>query len=121
MVQKGVIRYMKRILFVCSANIQRSKTAEDYFAEQYPTVEFASAGTNLRLCRKEGTNPLTEVLMEWADTVLVMEDKHRKAIRQNGGAQFGKKIRVLGIPDRYKYYQRELIELLEERATAYLG
>ncbi|MFK8165117.1 MAG: phosphotyrosine protein phosphatase [Lewinella sp.] len=112
---------MKKILFVCSANIQRSKTAEDYFAEQYPTLEFASAGTNLRLCRKEGTTPLTEELMEWADTVLVMEERHRKAIGQNGGARFGKKIRVLGVPDRYKYFQRELIELLEERGVGYFG
>jgi predicted protein tyrosine phosphatase len=111
---------MKKILFVCSANIQRSKTAEDYFAERYPSVEFASAGTNLRLCRKEGSNPLTEALMEWADAVLVMEERHRKAIQQNGGARFGKKIRVLGIPDRYKYYQRELIELLEELTAEYL-
>ncbi|MFT6000026.1 MAG: putative protein tyrosine phosphatase [Neolewinella sp.] len=110
---------MKRILFVCSANIQRSKTAEDFFAEEYPSLEFASAGTNLKLCRKEGTIPLTEALMEWADLLLVMEERHRKAIKTTGGARFGKKIRVLGIPDRYKYYQRELIELLVERAVVY--
>jgi predicted protein tyrosine phosphatase len=111
---------MKNILFVCSANIQRSKTAEDYFAEQYPSLEFASAGTNLKLCQKEGTNPLTEAMMLWADCVLVMEERHRKAIKTNGGARFGNKIRVLRIPDRYKYYQRELIDLLEEKAGGFL-
>ena len=43
-----------KILFVCSANKQRSKTAEDYFASKYGNHEFLSAGTNLKLFRKEG-------------------------------------------------------------------
>jgi predicted protein tyrosine phosphatase len=59
--------------------------------------------------------------MEWVDTVLVMEERHRKSISQNGGALFGKNIRILGIPDRYKYYQQKLISLLEERAVGYFG
>lgn len=58
--------------------------------------------------------------MEWADIVLVMEERHRKAIMTNGGARFGKKVRVLGIPDRYKYFQRELILLLAERSVGYI-
>jgi len=53
-----------RILFVCSANKQRSKTAEDYFAQEYQDYEFQSAGTNLKICRKEGTTSLTEDLLE---------------------------------------------------------
>jgi len=59
--------------------------------------------------------------MEWADIILVMEEKHRKIIVENGGSQFGKKINVLVIPDRFKYYQKELIALLEEKVLPYLN
>ena len=40
--------------------------------------------------------------MNWADLVLVMEEKHRKLIVKNGGSEFGSKIKVLSIPDRLK-------------------
>ncbi|WP_299368652.1 hypothetical protein [Winogradskyella sp.] len=64
---------MKKILFVCSANKQRSKTASDYFSEKFSDFEFDSAGTNFKVCNKEGTQPLTEALMNWADLVFAME------------------------------------------------
>lgn len=54
---------MKNILFICSANKERSKTAEDYFSGRFPHVNFNSCGTNIKLCEKEGTNPLTEDLL----------------------------------------------------------
>ncbi len=107
---------MNNILFVCSANKQRSKTASDYFSEKIGNLEFDSAGTNHKICNKEGTQPLTEFLMEWADLVIVMEEKHKRLIVNNGGSQFRKKIQVLRIPDRYKYNQKELIDLLELKA-----
>lgn len=107
---------MTNILFVCSANKQRSPTAADYFTEKFPQLDFESAGTNHKICRQEGTQPLTEELMEWAELVVVMEERHRRIITENGGSRFGGKIRVLGIPDRFKYYQRELIELLVDKA-----
>ncbi|MFD2824449.1 phosphotyrosine protein phosphatase [Lacinutrix iliipiscaria] len=106
---------MKNILFVCSANKQRSKTASDYFSEKLLDFNFDSAGTNHKICNKEGTQPLTMELMNWADLVIVMEEKHRKLIVENGGSEFGKKIKVLSIPDKFKYYQKELIDLLEQK------
>jgi predicted protein tyrosine phosphatase len=107
---------MKKILFVCSANKQRSKTASDYFSEKYDDILFDSAGTNHKICNKEGTQSLTEKLMIWADQVIVMEEKHRRIITKNGGSQYRKKIIVLSIPDHFKYYQKELIALLEKKA-----
>lgn len=61
-----------KVLFVCSANKQRSKTAEDYFSERHPSLEFKSAGTNHKICAKEGTTPLTKDLIEWADKVFLL-------------------------------------------------
>lgn len=111
---------MTNVLFVCSANKLRSATAADYFAEKFTSLSFDSAGTNHKICRKEGTTPLTEELMEWADIVLVMEEKHRRIILTNGGSAYGRKLRVLAIPDHFKYYQKELIELLVMKAEPLL-
>lgn len=108
-----------KILFVCSANKQRSKTAEDYFGSIHKELSFNSAGTNLKLCQKEGTNPLDINMLEWADLVLVMENKHREIINKNTKSKYSKKIIVLEIEDVYKYYQMELIEILEKRANKY--
>ena len=112
---------MKKILFICSANIQRSKTAEDYFAAQYPQNEYVSAGTNIKMCQREGTIPLDEDLLIWADLILVMENRHLQATKKIGKGNYGKKIKVLNIPDRYKYYQPELLDLLEEKVRPYLS
>ena len=109
----------KNILFVCSANLQRSKTGEDYFSSVYPNYTFQSAGTNLKVCQKEGTNPLTEELLIWADMVFVMENKHSKSIQKLSSNSYAKKIIVLAIEDKYNYYQPELIAILREKTSNY--
>ncbi|MBM09752.1 phosphotyrosine protein phosphatase [Leeuwenhoekiella blandensis] len=104
-------------LFICSANKQRSKTAEDYFAAHYPNLKIQSAGTNLRLCRQEGTTPLSEDLLQWADCIWVMESRHRDHIKKSFGSNYYAKITVLHIPDHYPYYDPELLQLLEKRVS----
>ncbi len=110
----------KNFLFICSANIQRSKTAEDYFSSIYNDLNFQSAGTNLKICHKEGTNPIDIDMLEWADKVLVMEKKHRDLINKNTSSKYNNKIAVLGIQDIYKYYQKELIDILILKSTKFL-
>lgn len=112
---------MKNILFVCSANKQRSKTAEDYFSEIYSDLSFSSAGTNIKLCQKEGTNPLSEINLQNADLIFVMETKHKNQINLKTKNKYSKKIETLNIPDIYKYYQNELIEILIQKVTKKLG
>lgn len=110
----------KKILFVCSANKDRSKTAEDYFASISENYLFESAGTNLKLCNKEGTNPLEEHMLAWADLIVVMEHKHKKWIDTNTIQNTIGKLVVLNIPDVYKYYQPELIHILKQKMKAHL-
>ena len=110
----------KTILFVCSANKQRSKTTEDYFSSKYADFHFLSAGTNIKICEREGTNPLTVDLLKNSDLVFVMEQKYKKQIADYVNGKFKKEIIVLNIPDIYKYYQTELIDILEEKLKAYL-
>ncbi|CAM3786702.1 hypothetical protein FLGE108171_15020 [Flavobacterium gelidilacus] len=92
----------QNILFVCSANKQRSKTAEDYCSLTFKDFNFKSAGTNIKLCNKEGTNPVDTEMLEWANLILVMETKHKELIIKNTQSKYIKKIIVLDIQDIYK-------------------
>lgn len=106
------------VLFVCSGNVDRSKTAEDFFSEQFDQTRFTSGGTNHKICRQEGTNPLTQEMVSDADRIFVMENKHRDWIYENLDAK-GKEIIVLGIEDKYTYYSIKLIELLQQKCNRY--
>jgi predicted protein tyrosine phosphatase len=107
------------ILFVCSANKLRSKTADDHFSSTHPEENFMSAGTNHKVCMQEGTTPLEEYMLEWADKIYVMENKHLKIIRKHTNNKYSNKVTVLHIPDDYKYMQKELINLLEKKCLPF--
>jgi len=107
------------ILFVCSANKQRSKTGEDYFSTIYPKINFQSAGTNQNICNQEGTLFLNEEMLTWAGIVFVMENKHLIQICKFTSNKYKSKIIVLSIEDKYNYYQKELIQILIEKTTKY--
>ena len=106
---------MQNILFICSANKDRSKTAEDYFSEIYPELNFDSAGTNQRICFQLGTNFIDLAQLDWANSIFVMEKKHADFVNQFSDREFRNKINILRIKDIYKYNQKELIEVLEEK------
>jgi predicted protein tyrosine phosphatase len=104
-----------RVLFVCSQNKFRSPTAEVIFSA-WPGVEAASAGTD-----SDAVTPLSEDLIEWADVIFAMEDRHRQKIRQRFGKQIAaKRVIVLRIPDRYAYMDAELIQILNRKVVPYL-
>ena len=87
---------MKKALFVCTANLQRSPTAEDMFHGWKGMWEAKSAG----IMPDPGGNPLSQNLIDWADVIIVMEPMHNQYIQ----AHFQRatsKVHVLSIPDRY--------------------
>lgn len=106
---------MKNILFICSANKDRSKTAEDYFAIKYPELEFDSAGTNKKICNQLGTNYIAQEQLEMANCVYVMEEKHLQAINELFGSVYNHKITVLNIADVYEYGTKALVDVLKEK------
>jgi predicted protein tyrosine phosphatase len=108
---------MRKILFVCSANVDRSKTVKDHFSAKHTEMAFRSSGTNKSICFQEGTNYLDEEYLEWADTIYVMERKHLKAIQSFSKLKQGNKIKVLDIPDHYKYGDPELIKELDGKVN----
>ncbi|HTB63041.1 MAG TPA: low molecular weight protein tyrosine phosphatase family protein [Opitutales bacterium] len=103
------------VLFVCSANQQRSPTAEAVFAD-WPGIEVASAGVDNR-----AYVTLTPELLEWANLIFVMEQMHRQKISQKFKPYLkNQRIICLNIPDEYGYMQPELVELLRRRVTHHL-
>jgi len=105
-----------KVLFLCSANKLRSRTAEDFMPLHFPDHEYQSAGTNIRICQKEGTTPVTQELIDWADLVVCMETKHLHQIAKGRP----KRVKVLHIKDQWKYGESGLIELLKEKLSGTL-
>src|SRR5207245_3140135 len=68
--QRSLAVARERILFVCTANVDRSRTAEDLYRDD-PRYEVRSAGT-----APFATTPLTRELLQWADRVFVMCERH---------------------------------------------
>jgi predicted protein tyrosine phosphatase len=106
---------MKHFLFVCSQNRLRSPTAEHIFAD-YPGIEVSSAGTN-----NDAENPLSAELVEWADTIFVMERVHRNKLQSRYRAAIGaRRIVCLDIPDDYEFMDPALVHLLKSRMARHL-
>jgi len=106
---------MMRVLFVCSRNRRRSPTAEALFAGR-EGIETLSAGTAL-----DAEAPVSAELIAWADIIFAMETVHRRRLEE----QFGKlltqkKLIVLGIADKYRYMDAQLVELLLKKASPFL-
>ena len=81
---------MKKILFICNANLNRSPTAEKIFKDRFETK---SAGLY-------NESPLKEQQLKWADVVVVMEEDQRSEIAKRFPKQYmQKKILSLDIPD----------------------
>lgn len=102
------------ILFVCSKNKWRSRTAETIFRD-HPQHEVKSAGTDAGARVR-----LTAQHLAWAELICVMEDKHRQLIQQRFSRSFDDKIIVLDIPDDYQYMDEELITILKASVSSYL-
>ena len=104
------------VLFVCSRNRLRSPTAEALFHGVGGLV-CASAGTAL-----DAEEALGQDHVDWADLVVAMEQRHRKAIESKFPALAkNSKIATLGIPDDFRFMDPALIELLWARAGPLLG
>ena len=96
------------ILFVCSMNKWRSRTAETIFKDNGQHI-VKSAGT-----RNSARIKLTQKHINWADKIFVMEDKHEVNIKKNFRIdRSSKTLEVLGIPDVYEYMNEELISILQ--------
>jgi len=103
-----------RVLFVCTGNMDRSPTAEDLL-KGVEGFEVKSAGTST-LARKR----ISKEFIDWADVIFAMEDHHQKAILSLSPSA-AHKVVVLGVPDRYRRGDPELIAVLRRKLVGHLG
>jgi predicted protein tyrosine phosphatase len=106
---------MINVLFVCSANRQRSPTAEQV-CSTWPGVETDSAGIST------GADVLlSSEQVDWADIIFVMEKTHRnKLVRQFRARLKDKRVICLDIPDHYDFMDPALVRIIEKRVSRFL-
>lgn len=104
-----------KILFVCSRNRWRSRTAETIFKD-HPYHEVRSAGT-----AADARIKVNEKLVKWADLIFVMEKRHKQLLQEKfNQSLMDKQIVILDIEDNYQYMDEELIDILKTSVNPYL-
>jgi protein-tyrosine phosphatase len=109
--------HRERILFVCTANVDRSRTAEDLYRHD-DRYEVRSAGV-----APFATVVVTRELLLWADRVFVMnerEDQHRTLIRIRF-PDVDRPLVDLDVQDRWHRGDPVLVKLLTRRLRPHLG
>lgn len=107
----------ERILFVCTANVDRSPTAEDLYRDD-ERYEVRSAGI-----APFATQPVTRDLLLWADRAFVMnerEDQHKTLLKIRF-PDVDRPVVDLDVQDRWHRGDPELVALLLRRLRPHLG
>ncbi|MBI2068531.1 MAG: HD domain-containing protein [Candidatus Yanofskybacteria bacterium] len=106
-----------KLLFICTANTNRSRAAEDLFADS-SRYEAKSAG--FKMLESSG-QVLTQELINWADKIFVMDeisDHHLTRLRSGFDVQ-NKDVVVLDIPDRFGRKDRNLSAMLKQKLVGH--
>lgn len=107
------------ILFVCSANKDRSRTAEIHFQHKYPEMRFRSAGINQYLSKKHGGVYLERYMLDQATRIICMEKEHANHILKRFDGLFADRIEILNLGDTEPFMATGLIAMLEEKFILY--
>ena len=107
----------QRILFVCTANVDRSRTAEDLYRAD-PRYEVLSAGTGAF-----ARTPVTREMLLWADRVFVMserEDRHHTPLKLRFPG-VDRPVVDLDVEDRWRRGHPELVKRILKALRPHLG
>lgn len=98
----GIMDYVARPdkwLFICSANVARSPTAE--FLARKAGLLARSCGTGGRNGEHYVVTPMTREIVQWADVIVCMKDGHRLALEAVGVDLQARKVFVWGLDDKW--------------------
>ncbi|MDR1298239.1 MAG: hypothetical protein LBO05_12925 [Deltaproteobacteria bacterium] len=99
-----------KVLFVCSANVDRSPTAEVVHRGRQ-SVAARSAGVG-----EGAATPVSKQLADWADIVCAMEDWHVRRLREKFASSLERTpVFNLDVPDVHSYMDGALITLIEKK------
>ena len=97
------------VLFVCSMNKWRSPTAERVY-KNHPLLNVRSVGTSSKARRT-----ITVADVRWSDLIIFMEKKHRELAEAKYRSETAhREMHVLGLEDRFKFMDPELIAKVHE-------
>jgi len=101
-------------LFICSANVARSPTAE-YLARKAGMIA-RSCGTGGRREEMYTVTPMTPGILEWADVIVCMKEGHRLAIESRYPFALRKKVFVWELDDKWGVpYHPVMMEIIERK------
>ena len=95
-----------RLLFICSANLNRSPTFQKWFEKFHPEYDVKSTG-----CWQGYPDRLDETILDWADWVFVMDISHEMHLKRNY-RKIMEKVRVVGVSDQYDVGSSELRNII---------
>ena len=107
----------EKILFVCTANIDRSRTAEDLYRND-PRYEVRSAGT-----APFAQQPVDRDLVLWADRIFVMcerEDRHHTLLKLRFPG-VDRPVVDLDVEDRWRRGHPDLVKRILKALKPHLG
>ncbi len=99
----------KKILTVCSANINRSTTTAFLLKLMDSKNEVWSRGSNRIACNIYGGTFCLNSDIQEADEIICMEQRNRKELLNYYGNSIDNKIRVLNIKDEFKAFSSDLV------------
>lgn len=105
----------KRVLCMCSAGLLRSPTAAAVLSQEPFRYNTRSAG----VVTTHALIPVDDVLLAWADEVVVMESWQKHFIKEDKG--YSGPIVCLDIEDSYDYMDPSLCEQILDRYTEKTG
>jgi predicted protein tyrosine phosphatase len=106
---------MSNIIFICTANRDRSRTAEIYFQNKYPEYRFRSAGINKYLSERHGGIHVKNYMLDIADRIICAEQIHADYIVSKIAKKYLSKIEVLNLGDTDVFMSQSLIDNLEQK------
>lgn len=101
------IMKLKKLLFVCEGNAQRSPTFEIWFKKNRPQYNVRSVGT-----ARSYSGILIEELLKWADVIYTMDLDQEMFIARKF-PEFLEKVVVIGCDDKYPRESPQLFRLIE--------
>lgn len=108
-------RAVPHVLFVCYQNRRRSATAERVFCKR-TDIDVRSAGIG-----PDALVRINERMLEWADWIFVMEERHRRGLQQMfPGHPALDRVYCLEIPDEFAFLDPQLVDLLKARVAHHI-
>lgn len=101
----------KKVLCVCSAGLLRSPTAALVLSQEPYNFNTRAAGID----EEYALIPVDDVLIEWADEIVCMDDRQAHAIKK----LTSKPIICLNIKDQYEYRDKKLMDFIKTNYDAF--